>query len=734
MARDIAMGLVIGGAVDGSLGKAVKQAGSQLEALQQQAAKQRLWQQTIGETQQLQRDFQRLKLSGDDAATGIQRQLESNLLTLKKAGIELQSLDHAYQQLGRTAKGLELQASGHQLISQGMAQGKQAIGDALKLTATVAVPTLLSANYQDLIRDIVIKAGQAGTAEEARIGQLIAKTASEVGIARNELAEAVNQMVGAGMELQQAVQLAPSLAKFSVSQRSGSSDTARMMTAMVQNAGIVDPQQMQQALESIAYLGKEGSFEASDMAKWFPQILAESKKLGITGVEAIVKAGAALQVMMKVSGSSDEAATILKNWMSKMGAMETKERYTKVGIDYPAVMQQFIQKGWDPLLASFKLAQLYIEKSDPEEAARMSKTLAAIDQESNQAKKQAMLKAFAESMKAGDLFTNQYTKAALTAAMQNEALLHQLVKGAAGVSGELDKDLRDRRVMSKQIWAEVVQAWDEAARQVGDALRPLTDTVGSVLKQLGLGIASLAEKAPLAIAAITTLAGGFIGLKALQASWSIGKGALAVAQGTLLGGMAKAPGYTTNLGGVAGKSRLGKLGGALGKSGGYLGGALALGSTAYQIYDTAQHATTSAEKGAGYGDAVGGLAGGLAGAKLGALVGAWGGPLGIAIGGVLGSVVGTLGGGQLGGWLGKSLFGSEPPLPEAAHPAISVPDKPSAEVNQQLQFSPTVQVTVQGEMKDPKQLANDLMPHLHSLFEQFRQQQQRTAWYDTAHS
>ncbi|WP_253306660.1 hypothetical protein [unidentified bacterial endosymbiont] len=96
-------------------------------------------------------------------------------------------------------------------------------------------------------------------------------------------------------------------------------------------------------------------------------------------------------------------------------------------------------------------------------------------------------------------------------------------------------------------------------------------------------------------------------------------------------------------------------------------------------------------------------------------------------------MVGTLGGGQLGGWLGKSLFGSESPLPEAAHPAISVPDKPPAAVNQQLQFSPTVQVTVQGEMKDPKQLANDLMPHLHSLFEQFHQQQQRTAWYDTAY-
>lgn len=125
-----------------------------------------------------------------------------------------------------------------------------------------------------------------------------------------------------------------------------------------------------------------------------------------------------------------------------MGAMQTRSRYENVGIDYQAVMQQFIQKGWAQLLASFKLAQLYIEKTDPQEAARMSKTLVNIDKQSKQAKKQHMLKAFAESMKASDLFTNQYTKAALTTAMQNEALLHQLVKGASGVSGELDKDLR----------------------------------------------------------------------------------------------------------------------------------------------------------------------------------------------------------------------------------------------------------------------------------------------------
>lgn len=52
---------------------------------------------------------------------------------------------------------------------------------------------------------------------------------------------------------------------------------------------------------------------------------------------------------------------------------------------------------------------------------------------------------------------------------------------------------------------------------------------------------------------------------------------------------------------------------------------------------------------------------------------------------------------------------------------------------QQVNFSPTLQITVKGDVKDPRQLANELMPHLKRLFEQFQQQNQRAAWFDCAH-
>ena len=64
-----------------------------------------------------------------------------------------------------------------------------------------------------------------------------------------------------------------------------------MILAMQNNAKITDPQKMEQALASVALLGQQGSFEAADMAKWFPELLAQMASTGITGQEAVTQLG-----------------------------------------------------------------------------------------------------------------------------------------------------------------------------------------------------------------------------------------------------------------------------------------------------------------------------------------------------------------------------------------------------------------------------------------------------------
>ncbi|MEB2497328.1 phage tail tape measure protein [Burkholderia cenocepacia] len=568
MAKDLALGIVIGGAVSATFGKAITDTSSKIDAMKKRANDSRLWQRQIGETMRLQDEFRRLHLAGDSAADGIRRKLDSNLKSLRDAGIEVGRLDRAYAQLGRTARGLDLKVAGRERLAAGQEAGRGVIGDAMKLTAAVAVPATISANYQAIIRDIAIKAGIARTQEEAAMGARIRRDAGANGIGRNELADAVNQMVAGGMDLDRALNFAPQVAQFSIGQGATTVETAKMIQALQQNAEIVDPKQMSKALEAIAYLGKEGSFESVDMARWFPVLLAEMKKIGITGQDSVTQLGAMLQVQMKTAGSSDEAANNLKNWFSKIGSGETERNYAKAGVDYQAKMREAIGKGWSTLEASFVLARAYIERVDPAKAKQLAAAAKQFNSEMDPAKRQTQMAAFAETMKTGDLFNDMQVKAALTAYMQNAELYSNLKRNAQQASGEIQKDLEARRETSKQIWSEVGQRWDDAMRSIGDALRPITDRIGEGAKGLGSGIQSVADAAPKAAAAVVGIAGAALAFRGAKALWSIGRGAFDIARGTLMarGGRSTA-GRAGAAGGVVGRA-LDALGGAAGAAGG----------------------------------------------------------------------------------------------------------------------------------------------------------------------
>ncbi|MGT0246657.1 phage tail tape measure protein [Burkholderia pyrrocinia] len=568
MAKDLALGIVIGGAVSATFGKAITNTSSKIEAMKKRANDSRLWQRQIGETMRLQDEFRRLHLAGDSAADGIRRKLDSNLKSLRDAGIEVGRLDRAYAQLGRTARGLDLKVAGRERLAAGQEAGRGVIGDAMKLTAAVAVPATISANYQAIIRDIAIKAGIARTQEEAAMATRIRRDAGANGIGRNELADAVNQMVAGGMDLDRALNFAPLVAKFSIGQGATTVETAKMIQALQQNAEIVDPKQMSKALESIAYLGKEGSFESVDMARWFPVLLAEMKKIGITGQDSVTQLGAMLQVQMKTAGSSDEAANNLKNWFSKIGSGETERNYAKAGVDYQAKMREAIGKGWSTLEASFVLARAYIERVDPAKAKQLAAAAKQFNSEMDPAKRQTQMAAFAETMKTGDLFNDMQVKAALTAYMQNAELYSNLKRNAQQASGEIQKDLEARRETSKQIWSEVGQRLDDAMRSIGDALRPITDRVGEAAKGAGSGIQSAADSAPKATAAVVGIAGTVLAVRGAKALWSIGRGMFDIARGTLLArGDRDSAGRKGAAGGPVGRA-LDALGGAASAAGG----------------------------------------------------------------------------------------------------------------------------------------------------------------------
>lgn len=535
MANGLALGLVIGGAVSASVGKAFKDVEGRIKSLDSAGAKAKVLKSVIGETKRLQDEWRKAHTQGAATADGLRRKLEANLDVLRRQGVQVNNLAKAYRALGREVRSAELKSVGKAQMRQG-GETLRKTGQAVAVgSAAMVLPAKVSADYNAIIRDIAIKAGIANQPQEAQVSKQIIDTSRDTGLARNQVADLVNALVGAGMDLNKAMEYAPVAAKFVVGQGADGVDTAKMINALGQNAKISDPKELQKALEAIAFQGQAGSFEASDMAKWFPELLAGMGKLGITGNDAVSQLGAMLQVQMKTAGSSDEAANNLKNWMEKIGSGDVVKAYKDAGIDYQGSMNTGLQAGMSTLEASFALAQKYVEKTDPAKAKTMAEAMAKISKEADPAKAKEMMVSLERALRTGDLFADMQVKAALTAYMQNKKLYEQLKKDSSNAGGILDKNLAERRETSAQNWSEAGQSSDDAMRSVGDALQPITDAaaqgVSSVAKYLG----QLAEASPKAVAGVVAVGAAVAWLVGLYSSAKIAKGLMNLGRGAAMG-------------------------------------------------------------------------------------------------------------------------------------------------------------------------------------------------------
>ncbi|MET3052109.1 phage tail tape measure protein [Pseudomonas alkylphenolica] len=542
----LSLGFVIGGAVSSTVRSAFTEVQGHIKKLEDKGNKAKVLKSTIGETIRLREEWKKAHDSGSASAAGLLRKLDGNLDSLRKQGVAVGRLNQEYQRLGRTAKAADLQVKGHQQIEQGKAGVRSSVGQAVVGVGALGVAGKISADYQAIIRDIAIKSNVANKPQEAEMSRMVIQTSQDTGMARNDVADLVNQLVGAGMELDKALAYAPVAAKFAIGQGASGVDTASMIQALEQNAKITDPKVMQQALEAIALQGQAGSFEAADMAKWFPQLLAGMEKNGSTGLEAVSSLGAMLQVQMKTAGGSDEAANNLKNWMEKIGSGEVVDAYKKAGIDYQASLNTGIQNGMSTLESSFALAMKYIQATDPAKAAKMAEAQAKISKETDPEKAKKMLAALEQSLRTGDIFADMQVKAALTAYAANRGLYEQLKKDSQNASGILDKNLAERRESSAQMWAETGQAVNDAMRSIGDAIRPATDLVATGIKKVAQGLTNLSDGSQSVVLGLAAAAAGFMALKTLLNGLKVARGLANIGRGALL-----ARGGSGAMGGVA---------------------------------------------------------------------------------------------------------------------------------------------------------------------------------------
>lgn len=134
------------------------------------------------------------------------------------------------------------------------------------------------------------------------------------------------------------------------------------------------------------------------------------------------------------------------------------------------------------------------------------------------------------------------------------------------------------------------------------------------------------------------------------------------------------------------------------------------------------------EKAVGYGKAAGSTIGAAAGAALGTLI-----PIpvvGTLVGGAIGATVGEWIGGKAGALFGAADDASiaQPAVPQSV---ASVAASPVASGPPSWTFSPQVSINVAGNIVNPQQLLDELIPAMRRLIAEAQQERQRNALFDT---
>lgn len=760
MANNVSLALVLGGAVGASVGAAFRDVSGRIKGLEAQGAKARVLQKTIGDTMRLREEWSRAHAAGSNEADRLRRRLENNLRTLRAQGVEVRNLGRAFEQMGRQARGVELKARGHQQIHDGKAGLKRVVGATAAGAALLAVPTKISGDYQAQIRQLATWSGIAGTTDEAALASQISAVARDRGANEQVLAGAVGGLIEKGMDWRESLGYAPLVSDLMDGQGMEAETIATLFMAF-KEAGIRDDQ-MRTMIGQVAAAGDIGAFGPKEMAKYLPSLLGTIRRLGMQGPEAVRFLGASLQSQYAQTQDAAAAATNMDNLLNAVISSTSQERFAKEGFDLSRSILAAVNSGQaaNPVDAFIQLTEALLRRRDPAQAAR----LAELKQRVRTAERggAAEAEAMADLLQAAGLSTivsDKSASAGLLAQIKYGKTISENAAKIKATDGEqkVAEDAARAREVSNARWASAAAASNRAFRAWGDSIRPITDRVADGLASVTNGLGALAGTFPKIISGATVAAGGLAALAAAYQTFKIGRGLLNIGRGTLMGNpniVQKV--FVTNAAGIGGADavgdggrrgrggragRLGRVGGLLASGGRFVRGTapLALVGAGFQAADVYANAQTRDEKARGYGGVVGGLGGTLAGAAAGAAVGSVVPVVGTAVGGLIGGYLGYMAGEAAGEAGGAALFGSGGLFPgeesttavrDAVREIAKAPAKTPPEITQSFSFAPNMTLNVQGDVRDPQQLVQSIMPELERQMRDYAAQTRARALFD----
>ncbi len=400
-----------------------------------------------------------------------------------------------------------IQQRGEELQSRGQAN---IIGG-----ASIAAPLFLAAragaDWSTMLVDIQQKANLTN-AETDRMGRTMLRVAAETRQMPVSIAAAVDTLSGLGMDPRDAIQLAPAIGRLGTAFRVDLAEGSAAAYANVNNLQ-VPLAQTARAIDIMATSGNLGAFEVRDMARAFPSLTGQFQALGESGLSAVGRLSAALQIARQTTGTSDEAANNVENLLAKINAPGTIRAFEKnFGVDLPAALARLRAQGYDTFEA-----------------------IAMVTQEATGG----------DMSKLGFAFEDMQAQAGIRTIIQNLDEYRRVRDAAMAGGGTVDRSF-DQRIMrdANANWQAFIGTVSTLAVTFGTAFLPTLTEVGNYLTIGMQGIVAWSQANP-------ELSSGIMKAVAALAAMRIGLGVAQYAFGTILGPIARVWGFFRKVDGIS---------------------------------------------------------------------------------------------------------------------------------------------------------------------------------------
>lgn len=353
-----------------------------------------------------------------------------------------------------------------------------AVAAAYGLKQALSAPVTAASEFETTMLDIGQKADMSDAAIAA-LGKRIRDLAPIVNKSSAEVAKGVDALIGFGLDPDRAMTLMEPIAKAATAYRAEVEDLAKAGYAALDNLK-VPADQFGKALDAMAQAGKEGAFELKDMAREFPVLTAGAQALGMTGVTAVGRLAAAVEIARKGASDGASAATNVSNLMQKIISPETTKKFKAVGIDIRAELKKTQKSGGDV----FEMIDRLLKKATKGDQSKIV-----------------------------DFFQDAEVQKFIRPLWQNIEEYRRIRDEALKATGIVEKDFKRRMLTNAAVTEAFRIRLRELGITIGNTLLPGLNRIMDAMRPMLQGLERFAAANPKVVSTAIALASALIGLR-----------------------------------------------------------------------------------------------------------------------------------------------------------------------------------------------------------------------------